>query len=50
MKKYEIPEREWNRILQMQQDQEPVKASGQDQELPSWEEMDPIWEEEGCMK
>lgn len=45
MKKYEIPEEEWNRILQLQQDREPVKASEQDQELPSWEELDQIREE-----
>lgn len=45
MKKYEIPEEEWNRILQLQQDREPVKASGQDPELPSWEELDQIREE-----
>lgn len=40
--RYEIPESEWKRILQLQTDQDAMEDQ-QNAEAASWDEMETIW-------
>ena len=41
--RYEIPESEWKRILQLQPDPDAEKEPRKDAEAASWDEMETIW-------
>lgn len=42
-KRYEIPESEWKRILQLQPDQDAMEDSPKAAEAASWDEMEMVW-------